>query len=549
MNKKILLIGFILTSILGLSIILFFIPHNTTYGAGVPEEEFIKNFIKNYLPILNWFAVNYDKMELPTDYLNDLLSGGFGQFVGSVQIAKDFQIGQAIKNGDTLTLKFRPPEGGPKGRLYVGIGGFINKYNQSFSKEITPEDFARGEVKYVVPDLPTHPTQDKPYVYLKIFVVNELGLEQVISNTLVITPPLLYKYEAPKPKITIIPLTRTQEVRELRPNTTTEIQYAFKVEIPTSTFATPTDILLDALKLGFQVNNQYKWPFKQVKVNVTYPDNQTISASISNPPSYFEVKFTKPPALINGEYKVNLVGLTYSPQDPGYPYTNGNVSFSFTTVRGGKNEVRYYSTGTDTSHTYKIIVPYYPRATINANVGSDEYPALVYENKDNIATLYFTSFTGRFNSIHAGIRWSPTSTMVTRGITQQIEVSQDCGGICPRDYDSLVKKFGSPDKWAIPLVRWDWNKTAQPFLNINMNCRGFIPTIKYDTKSFVFICSNRKAFGNNFGWDRKLILRLNWAMEGNEKLNYEVLNPGVNLTSFGRLLQKSLPATIYRGTR
>ncbi len=117
----------------------------------------------------------------------------------------------------------------------------------------------------------------------------------------------------------------------------------------------------------------------------------------------------------------------------------------------------------------------------------------------------------------------------------------------------MVEKFGSPDQWAIPLIRWDWSKTAQYTLNLSMNCFGNIPTIKNDdpnrNKSFVFVCSNRQAFGNNFGWNRRLNVRLIWSLTGNEKLNYEVFYPDVVKVSLSGTLQRALSATVFRGRR
>jgi hypothetical protein len=408
-------------------------------------------------------------------------------------------------------------------------------------------------------DDPNYPWEDGFVSFSLTSVTAKNPQGQVVRSTGQDTSET-YKIMVPQPKITIIPQLRTQEIREIRPNTTTQIQYAFEVtNIPTN-----TPFYLNSLT--FRLNQQYQWPFKEIQVEVTKSDTteRLATGTLLTPPRGAQLTVTFPLnpnlPLTNGTYTVMLKGLTYSPQDKDFPYTNGYVSFRFTSVTAKdiNNKIEVKSTGEDISHTYKIIVPYYPNVTINAKVGSDEYPALVYEKQGNIATLYFTSFTGRFNAIRAGIQLSATSTLPTRGvtttgITNTIEVNYDCGGTCPRTYEELVAKFGSPDKWAIPLIRWDWSKTAQYTLNIYMNCSGWIPQINNSdpakSKSFVFVCSNRKAFGNNFGWNRQLTVRLNWALTGNEKLNYEVFYPEVVKLSLKNILQKSLPALMFKVKR
>jgi hypothetical protein len=408
-------------------------------------------------------------------------------------------------------------------------------------------------------DDPNYPWEDGLVSFSLTSVTAKNTQGQVVRSTGQDTSET-YKIIVPQPKITIIPQLRTQEIREIRPNTTTQIQYAFEVT------NVPIDTPFYLNSLTFRVNQQYQWPFKEIQVEVTKSDttekwSTTLTATASKPYILTVTFPTNPnPPLTNGTYTVMLKGFTYSPQDKDFPYTNGYVSFRFTSVTAKdiNNKIEVKSTGEDVSHTYKIIVPYYPNVTINAKVGSDEYPALVYEKQGNIATLYFTSFTGRFNAIRAGIQLSTTSTLPTRGvtttgITKTIEVNQDCGGTCPRTYEELVAKFGSPDKWAIPLIRWDWSKTTQYTLNMYMNCSGWIPQINNSdptkSKSFIFVCSNRKAFGNNFGWNRQLTVRLNWALTGNEKLSYEVFYPEVVKLSLKNILQKSSPALMFKVKR
>jgi|GEM_PF-1564321 len=408
-------------------------------------------------------------------------------------------------------------------------------------------------------DDPNYPWEDGLVSFSLTSVTAKNTQGQVVRSTGQDTSET-YKIIVPQPKITIISQPRTQEIREIRPNTTTQIQYAFEVT------NVPTDTPFYLTSLTFRLNQQYQWPFKEIQAEVTKSDTteRPATGTLLTPPRGAQLTVTFPInlnlPLTNGTYTVILKGLTYSPQDKDFPYTNGYVSFRFTSVTAKdiNNKIEVKSTGEDVSHTYKIIVPYYPNVTINAKVGSDEYPALVYEKQGNIATLYFTSFTGRFNAIRAGIQLSATSTLPTRGvtttgITNTIEVNYDCGGTCPRTYEELVAKFGSPDKWAIPLIRWDWSKTAQYTLNMSMNCSGWIPQINNSdpakSKSFVFVCSNRKAFGNNFGWNRQLTVRLNWALTGNEKLNYEVFYPEVVKLSLKNILQKSLPALMFKVKR
>jgi hypothetical protein len=408
-------------------------------------------------------------------------------------------------------------------------------------------------------DDPNYPWEDGFVSFSLTSVTAKNPQGQVVRSTGQDTSET-YKIMVPQPKITIIPQLRTQEIREIRPNTTTQIQYAFEVT------NIPTDTPFYLNSLTFRLNQQYQWPFKEIQVEVIQPNTteRLATGTLLTSPRGAQLTVTFPLnpnlPLTNGTYTVMLKGLTYSPQDKDFPYTNGYVSFRFTSVTAKdiNNKIEVKSTGEDISHTYKIIVPYYPNVTINAKVGSDEYPALVYEKQGNIATLYFTSFTGEFNAIHAGIQLPATSTLPTRGvttmgITKTIEVNYDCGGTCPRTYEGLVAKFGSPDQWAIPLIRWDWSKTAQYTLNMYMNCSGWIPQINNGdpakSKSFIFVCSNRKAFGNNFGWNRQLTVRLNWALTGNEKLSYEVFYPEVVKLSLKNILQKSLPALMFKVKR
>ena len=507
-----------------ISFLLSFIPYsNSQIGSANIEEEIF--------PILQWVVRNKPKNWYY--YLRDL--------VDSYSVATNLKIDQQIKNGDEINLKFRAPSyvSSPNKRLVVREG---NSY--MLIREITESELNSGYLKFVVPELQISTPTKSSFVYFGIYEEDKITFPEKRGKVLVVTPPLRYTYVPPKPKITIVPQIRTQEIREIRPNTTTEIQYVFKVE------NTPTGTPFHLNSITLRVNQQPKWPFKEVNITIHYPDNiNKVAVSSTNTKSQIlEISLEKlnTPPLINGEYRLTLIGISYSPQDRDYPYTNRYVSFSLTSVtaKDKDGKIKVESKGTDKSHTYKIIVPYYPNTTVNAKVGSEEYPALVYEKQGDIATLYFTSFTGRFNAIRAGIQL-PGRT---------IEVNQNCNGTCPRTYEGLVAKFGSPDKWAIPLIRWNWSKTAQYTLNMYMNCRGTIPTIVNNdpnrNKSFIFICSNRKAFGNNFGWNRQLTLRLNWAMmTGNEKLNYEVFYPEVIKLTFRNILQKTLPALMFKGGR
>jgi hypothetical protein len=535
MKNKIILFAFLST------LIFITYAHAQLTSSQKAEEIFpILKWLVNTAPY-NWYY-----------YLVDL--------VNSYSVATNLKINQEIKNGDDVYLKFRAPSyvKEPNKRVVLREG-----FSYQYIRDITDTEINNGYTKFIVPVLQFPTSQKVSFVYFGIYEedssISPLMPEKK-GSILVITPPLKYTYVPPKPKITIIPQFRTQEIREIRPNTTTEIQYAFEVtNVPTG-----TPFYLNSLTL--RLNQQYQWPFKEIQVEVTKSDTtekwSTILTATASKPYILTVTFPTNPnlPLTNGTYTVMLKGLTYSPQDKDFPYTNGHVSFRLTSVTAKdiNNKIEVKSTGEDVSHTYKIIVPYYPNVTINAKVGSDEYPALVYEKQGNIATLYFTSFTGRFNAIHAGIQLLATSTLptggvTTTGITKTIEVNYNCGGTCPRTYEGLVAKFGSPDKWAIPLIRWDWSKTAQYTLNMYMNCSGWIPQINNSdptkSKSFVFVCSNRKAFGNNFGWNRQLTVRLNWALTGNEKLNYEVFYPEAVKLSLKIILQKSLPALMFKVKR
>ncbi len=534
-----------------ISFLLSFIPYsNAQIGSANIEEEIF--------PILQWVVRNKPKNWYY--YLRDL--------VDSYSVATNLKIDQQIKNGDEINLKFRAPSyvTSPNKRLALREG---NSY--MLIREITESELNSGYLKFVVPELQISTPTKPSFVYFGIYEEDKITFPEKRGKVLVVTPPLRYTYVLPKPKITIVPQIRTQEIREIRPAPPhtlicethpaeckpVEILYKFKVE-NTSTL---TPFYLNSITLT--LNNQTKWPFKEIFVQI-YGGGTAESGHKEYYAEAYVIKPSKtvltisgfkrvtkggeetPPPLVNDEYEIKVIGIPYTPQDRDYPYTNRYVSFSLTSVtaKDKDGKIKVESKGTDRSHTYKIIVPYYPNVTVNAKVGSEEYPALVYEKQGDIATLYFTSFTGRFNAIRAGIQL-PGRT---------IEVNQNCNGTCPRTYEGLVAKFGSPDKWAIPLIRWDWSKTAQYTLNMYMNCRGTIPTIVNNdsnrNKSFIFICSNRKAFGNNFGWNRQLTLRLNWAMmTGNEKLNYEVFYPEVIKLTFRNILQKTLPALMFKGGR
>jgi hypothetical protein len=402
-------------------------------------------------------------------------------------------------------------------------------------------------------DDPNYPWEDGLVSFSLTSVTAKNQQGQVVRSTGQDTSETYKIYVPPPPKISIVPLARPepQKIMDLRPETTIEIPYEFEVK-DVSGYQT---LYLDSLV--FRTNNWSWLPFKEIKVTVQAPDGNTVEATATNTRTYMAVFSFKDQqlSLVNGTYKVTFTGTTYSPQDQDYPWLGGRMAFRFHSVTASDqaSKVKVESSGSDVSHTYQIIVPYYPSVNVNALVGSEEYPALVYEKEGDTATLYFTSFTGRFNAIHAGIQLPATSTLPWRGVTQSLEVSQDCGGTCPRTYEGLVAKFGSPDQWAIPLIRWDWSKTAQYTLNLFMNCQGSVPTIKNDdpnrNKSFVFVCSNRQAFGNNFGWNRKLNVRLSWSLTGNEKLNYEVFYPDVVKVSLSGTLQRALTATVFRGRR
>jgi hypothetical protein len=402
-------------------------------------------------------------------------------------------------------------------------------------------------------DDPNYPWEDGLVSFSLTSVTAKNPQGQVVRSTGQDTSETYKIYVPPPPKISIVPLARpeTQKIMDLRPETTIEIPYEFEVK-DVSGYQT---LYLDSLV--FRTNNWSWLPFKEIKVTVQAPDGNTVEATATNTRTYMAVFSFKDQqlSLVNGTYKVTFTGTTYSPQDQDYPWRGGRMAFRFHSVTASDQTgaVKVESSGSDISHTYQIIVPYYPSVNVNALVGSEEYPALVYEKEGDTATLYFTSFTGRFNAIRAGIQLPATSTLPWRGVTQSLEVSQDCGSTCPRTYEGLVAKFGSPDQWAIPLIRWDWSKTAQYTLNLFMNCQGSVPTIKNDdpnrNKSFVFVCSNRQAFGNNFGWNRKLNVRLSWSLTGNEKLNYEVFYPDVVKVSLSGTLQRALTATVFRGRR
>jgi hypothetical protein len=402
-------------------------------------------------------------------------------------------------------------------------------------------------------DDPNYPWEDGLVSFSLTSVTAKNPQGQVVRSTGQDTSETYKIYVPPPPKIIIVPLARPepQKIMDLRPETTIEIPYEFEVK-DVSGYQI---LYLDSLVF---ITNNWSWlPFKEIKVTVQAPDGNTVEATATNTRTYMAVFSFKDQQLplVNGTYKVTFTGTTYSPQDQDYPWRGGRMAFRFHSVAASDqaSKVKVESSGSDVSHTYQIIVPYYPSVNVNALVGSEEYPALVYEKEGDTATLYFTSFTGRFNAIHAGIQLPATSTLPWRGVTQSLEVSQDCGGTCPRTYEGLVAKFGSPDQWAIPLIRWDWSKTAQYTLNLFMNCQGSVPTIKNDdpnrNKSFVFVCSNRQAFGNNFGWNRKLNVRLSWSLTGNEKLNYEVFYPDVVKVSLSGTLQRALTATVFRGRR
>ena len=432
----------------------------------------------------------------------------------------------------------------------VGEETLIPLVNDEYEIKVVGEPYSLDD--------PNYPWEDGFVSFSLISVTAKNPQGQIVRSTGQDTSETYKIYVPSPPKISIVPLARPEpeKIRDLRPETTIEIPYQFEVK-DVSSYQT---LYLDSIV--FRTNNWSWLPFKEIKVTVQAPDGNTVEATATNTRTYmaiFSFKDQQLP-LVNGTYKVTFTGTTYSPQDQDYPYLGGRVAFRFHSVTASDqaSKVKVESSGSDLSHTYQIIVPYYPSVNVNALVGSEEYPALVYEKEGDTATLYFTSFTRRFNAIRAGIQLPATSTLpgrgvTTMGITKTIEVSQDCGGTCPRTYEGLVEKFGSPDQWAIPLIRWDWSKTAQYTLNLSMNCFGNIPTIKNDdpnrNKSFVFVCSNIQAFGNNFGWNRRLNVRLIWSLTGNEKLNYEVFYPDVVKVSLSGTLQRALTATVFRGRR
>ena len=321
---------------------------------------------------------------------------------------------------------------------------------------------------------------------------------------------VLIKKGKPKPKLEIIPQIRTQEVRRLDGGLKD-----YKVDqfiFVGKNFEQNNVRLSLKFNLEAKVKNVYVLVDQNIKGTPSTSSMQYLSPSI-------DVVLSD----VNGTHTVEFYVDTYDYQDKDYPYNQGYFSVEFTSIEAPDLKIK--STGTDKSHRYAIHLPYYPNAKSEATVGAEEYPALVWyvDPSTKEVSVFFTSFTGRFNKINVGLE-HPSG--------QKKQITKDCNGTCPRDVDALIKKFGHPAEWGFLVLKFDPKKTVQNTGKLTMErCYG---TLYFDlsrNKNQIMICNNIRAFGNNFGWGRKMVVNINWnyipleRFTGREELKYSFILP------------------------
>lgn len=349
---------------------------------------------------------------------------------------------------------------------------------------------------------------------------NTLGAEEVLqegnmvlvrSSMGVAKKVVLIEKGKPKPKLEIIPQTRTQEVRRLDGGLK---DYKIDQFVFTGkNFEQQNVKLVLKMKLESGVKDIYVMVDNDIKGFTSTSTQKFLQTN-------FEVTLPEP----NGTHTVDVYVSTYDYQDKNYlSGPSGYFSVEFIGVEAPELKVK--STGTDKSRRYAIHLPYYPNTKSEATVGANEYPALVWyvDPSTKEVGVFFTSFTGRFNAIDVGLE-HPSG--------QKKQITKDCNGTCPRDVDALIKKFGHPAEWGFLVLKFDPQKTFQYYGRLTLNrCNGTLSFDLSQNKNNIMICKNRKAFGNNFGWGRKMVMNINWnyippqQLTGREELKYLFILP------------------------
>jgi hypothetical protein len=326
---------------------------------------------------------------------------------------------------------------------------------------------------------------------------------------------------APKPTIQILRKEANAPEPLLYGGTTTQLA---RFEFVNSGFQEDKDMNFNLQFVQYNYTYYYdeKYPIKsQMLKDVKVVVDGDINGYSTTSNWSINIPITIPAGRINGTHTVEFIATTRDYQDELYPYNYYHLILGFNDVVPQISD--YKKSGSD-SKRFKIHLPYYPSTNSSAKVGVEEYPAIVLypDTSTKQVSVFFTSFTGRFDTIHVGLE-GPNG--------QRKEIIKNCDGTCPRDINALIEKFGHPSEWGFLVLKWDFNKTIQYTGKLTMDrCYG---TLNFDAKNLkptIMICSNRMAFGNNYGWGRNMNLRIDWNYipyfaPGKEALNYLFILP------------------------
>gem|GEM_PF-6858954 len=326
---------------------------------------------------------------------------------------------------------------------------------------------------------------------------------------------------APKPTIQILRKEANAPEPLLYGGTTTQLA---RFEFVNSGFQedNPMNFSLQFVQYNYTYYYNEKYPIKsQMLKDVKVVVDGDINGYSTTSDWSINIPITIPAGRINGTHTVEFIATTRDYQDELYPSNYYHLILGFNNVVPQISD--YKKSGSD-SKRFKIHLPYYPSTNSSAKVGAEEYPAIVLypDTSTKQVSVFFTSFTGRFDTIHVGLE-GPNG--------ERKEIVKNCDGTCPRDINALIEKFGHPSEWGFLVLKWDFNKTIQYTGKLTMDrCGG---TLNFDAKNLkptIMICSNRMAFGNNYGWGRNMNLRIYWNYipyfaPGKEALNYLFILP------------------------
>jgi hypothetical protein len=365
----------------------------------------------------------------------------------------------------------------------------------------------------------THNDTDK-YVLAIVAVEDKDNFIEIYASDRSDSP---FNIVQPTPKPTIQILRKEANAPEplLYGGTTTQLA---RFEFVNSGFQedNPMNFNLQFVQYNYTYYYDEKYPIKsQMLKDVKVVVDGDINGYSTTSDWSINIPITIPAGRINGTHTIEFIATTRDYQDELYPYNYYHLILGFNNVVPQISD--YKKSGSD-SKRFKIHLPYYPSTNSSATVGAEEYPAIVLypDTSTKQVSVFFTSFTGRFDTIHVGLE-GPNG--------QRKEIIKNCDGTCPRDINTLIEKFGHPSEWGFLVLKWDFNKTIQYTGKLTMDrCVG---TLNFDAKNLkptIMICSNRMAFGNNYGWGRNMKLRINWNYipyfaPGKEALNYLFILP------------------------